>query len=363
MAVQLVPFALQNASHSAALFRQAMSGMYAAGGVLASNELLVTQQATPAMSIVLGPGRAKIVGTAVSPPSGMTFTTQAMYDSLNDAGLSITVATSNPTNPRIDAVYMQIQDSFYSGAANQAIAGIQPGVAAASPVAPAIPTNAILIAYIAVGANVTSIVTANVVQQTSLAAILTGIRVVPTGVYPAGSVLGQYIDDAVFGLRRSIGGSFTPGVTQMPYFNIVRDKVPSISNATDVQLESSYTWQSTPINRGGFIYSAGVVTVPFAGVYNIFASFAFAANATGSRRVQVTKNGASTGTNTILSGEIAGSSVSNSPAFVAGAVLLAAGDTLAVSVWQNSGAALSAVNFGDAHTPASSFFTIVMQSA
>jgi hypothetical protein len=159
------------------------------------------------------------------------------------------------------------------------------------------------------------------------------------------------------------GTVWAPVSGQMPYFNIVRDKVPSISNATDVQLESSYTWQSTPINRGGFIYSAGVVTVPFAGVYNIFASFAFAANATGSRRVQVTKNGASTGTNTILAGEIAGSSVSNSPAFVAGAVLLAANDTLAVSVWQNSGAALSAANFGDAHTPASSFFTIAMQSA
>jgi hypothetical protein len=172
MAVQTVPFALQNASHSAALFRQAMSGMYTVGGVLATNELLVTQSGTPAMLIVLGPGRAKIPGTLVSPPSGMGFTTQGMYDSLNDAALTITVSTSNATNPRIDAAYIQIQDSFYSGAANQAIAGIAAGVPSVSPSAPAIPTNAILIAYIAVGANVTSIVTANITQQTTLANVL-----------------------------------------------------------------------------------------------------------------------------------------------------------------------------------------------
>ena len=98
MTVQTVPYVLQNASHSAALFRQSASAAFTAAGVLGSTELGVRQQASPNMSVILGAGRAKVAGTAVSPPSGFTWTTQAMYDVLNDADLTLTIAASNPTN-------------------------------------------------------------------------------------------------------------------------------------------------------------------------------------------------------------------------------------------------------------------------
>jgi hypothetical protein len=162
MTIQVTPYALQNASHSAALFRQSASAAFMTAGVLSAGELAVTAQATPNMSVVLGPGRAKVAGTSVSPPAGMSWTTQAMYDVLNDAALTLTVTTSNATNPRIDALYGQVQDSFYSGATNTAIAGIAAGVPSPSPVAPSVPTNSILLAYIAVGANVTAIVAGNI---------------------------------------------------------------------------------------------------------------------------------------------------------------------------------------------------------
>ena len=172
MAISATPAYLQNASHSAAIFRGAVSAPFVTGGTLSTAELPVTQQGTPNMSVVLGPGRAMIVGTAVSPPAGQSWTTQGDYYAYNDANLTLTVAASDPTNPRIDAVYIQIQDSFYSGSNNQAVAGISTGTPAPTPGVPAIPTNALLIAYLAVGANVTSIVTANITYQALAAQLL-----------------------------------------------------------------------------------------------------------------------------------------------------------------------------------------------
>jgi hypothetical protein len=194
LAVQLVPYALQNASHSAALFRQSASAAFATSGTLGSAELAVTQQGTPNMSVVLGAGRAKVLGTSVSPPSGFTWTTQAMYDVLNDAPLTLSIAASNATNPRIDALYGQVQDAFYSGSANSAIAAVATGIPAVSPVTPAIPANSTLIAYIAVAANATTIVSANITQQTSLAQLIGGrpgmVSMLPTSVGGTGTAIG-----------------------------------------------------------------------------------------------------------------------------------------------------------------------------
>jgi hypothetical protein len=172
VAIGTVPTYLQNASHSASVFRIAQSAAFATGGILASNELPVSQQGTPNMSVVLGPGRGQIVGTSVSPPSGQAWTTQAQYTAYNDANLTLTVAASNPTNPRIDAVYIGVQDSFYSGSTNTAVAGIVTGTPAASPAQPAVPSNSLLLGYIAVAANATTIVTGNISFQASVATLV-----------------------------------------------------------------------------------------------------------------------------------------------------------------------------------------------
>lgn len=189
MTVQTVPYALQNASHSAAVFRQATSAPFQSAGILGVGELAVSQQGTPNMSVILGAGRAMVAGSQVTPPSGLAFTTQAMYNVLNDGSITLTVTTANATNPRIDAVYVGVQDAFYSGSNNQAVAGVVAGTPAPSPVAPSIPVNSYLIGYIAVGAGVTSIVTANITQQTSIAGLVGGrpglVAVAPTSVVGA----------------------------------------------------------------------------------------------------------------------------------------------------------------------------------
>jgi hypothetical protein len=57
---------------------------------------------------------------------------------------------------------MTIRDAYYSGAFNDVIFQVLAGTPAGSPTAPATPANSISLATIAVGAGVTSILTANI---------------------------------------------------------------------------------------------------------------------------------------------------------------------------------------------------------
>jgi hypothetical protein len=173
MTIQAVPAYLQNASHSAALFRQAIASGVLTGGICGAGELLIAAQSSPNMTVQVGAGRAIVPGTQVSAPTLLgggsgAFTTQGNYFLLNDATISVTISTANATNPRIDAVYAGVQDAYYSGSTNTALIGVVTGVPAPSPAAPAIPNNAILLGYVAVAANATSIVNANITIAATL---------------------------------------------------------------------------------------------------------------------------------------------------------------------------------------------------
>lgn len=167
MALSLVPFALQNGSHSADLFRQAVSSVIPPGGGLVTmGDFAVTQTGTPSMNVLVGVGRAWVPGTNVGNVTGGNFSKQAMYFALNDAAATVSVTTSDPTNPRIDVVYLAIQDSQYAGTTNTAVLGVAAGVPTAGATypanAPAIPSNAIALAWINVTANAASITNANI---------------------------------------------------------------------------------------------------------------------------------------------------------------------------------------------------------
>lgn len=173
MTVQNIPAFLQNATGTNAnVFRAAATAPFSGGGVLSGGELGVRAQSTPNMTVSVNAGRAKVAGTAVSPPSGFTFTTQGFYDVLNDAALTVTIATSNATQPRIDVVCVQVQDSFYAGSINSASITVVTGVAASTPTVPAIPANSLALAYVAVAANTTSIVSANITNVAASASLL-----------------------------------------------------------------------------------------------------------------------------------------------------------------------------------------------
>lgn len=169
MTISAVPAFLQNGSHSADLFRQAVSSFVPpGGGLVTAGDFAVTQTGTASMNVLVGVGRAWVPGTNVGNVTGGNFSKQAMYFALNDAAATVSVATSDPTNPRIDVAYLAIQDSQYAGTTNTAVLGVATGVPTSGATyptnAPSIPSNAIALAWINVTAGAASIDNAHITQ-------------------------------------------------------------------------------------------------------------------------------------------------------------------------------------------------------
>ena len=158
MALRTPPSWLQNGSHPAENDRlTATNVLWASAGVADYASMIVAQSATPGMSVQISEGHAVIAGSSTA--------TQGYYIAYNDAATSLSIATANPTNPRIDRICAVVQDSYYAGANNQVIFQAVTGTPAASPVAPAAPVSSITLAYVAVAANATSILNGNITDQ------------------------------------------------------------------------------------------------------------------------------------------------------------------------------------------------------
>ena len=157
MALRTPPSWLQNGSHPAENDRLSMQALYATTGIIGTSSLAVTQNGTPNMSVNSATGWAAILGTYQS--------NMGVYTAYNDATVNAAIATANPTLARIDLVCLTVSDSFYTGSTNTVAVNVVTGTAAASPTVPATPTNSIALAQVAVGAGVTSIVTANITDS------------------------------------------------------------------------------------------------------------------------------------------------------------------------------------------------------
>lgn len=124
-------------------------------GILHGTDLGVTQNGGGAMSVIVSSGFALISGTDSSPVQGQ-------YHVYNDANVTVTVPTSNPSNPRIDLIVATIEDAYYAGGSNTAILQDIAGTPAASPLVPATPADSLVLAHVYVGTGVGSILTANI---------------------------------------------------------------------------------------------------------------------------------------------------------------------------------------------------------
>jgi hypothetical protein len=174
------PGFLQNAGnvHTAEITRNAIgpllhgnnaaSSLVGRGGVVfgPGGSLTVSQNGSPNMSVNVNSGFIYIPGTEGSK--------QGLYSCLNDASKNVTIAAADGSNPRIDLIVCKVQDTVYSGATNSWSIVAVTGTPAGSPVAPTAPANSITLARIAVGAGVTSIVTANITDVRFYAAALGG---------------------------------------------------------------------------------------------------------------------------------------------------------------------------------------------
>jgi hypothetical protein len=159
MALRTPPSWLQQGSHPAENDRLAMQGIIATTGIIGSGSLAVTQNGTPNMSVNVAAGWAAIVGDST--------TNMGVYQIYNDAAQNLTITTAPVANSRIDRIVATVNDAYYSGLLNNVTFSVIAGTVAASPTAPATPSNSISLATIAVGTGVTSILTANITDTRS----------------------------------------------------------------------------------------------------------------------------------------------------------------------------------------------------
>lgn len=164
MTLRTPPSWLQGGTHTAENDRLMLRGLVGTQGVgSGSTELQVTQLGTPSMNVQVAAGWGWVLGTTTS--------SQGMYSSYNDAAVTLAVGASHATLLRIDLVCFTVQDAAYAGALNNCVLQVVAGTPAASPVAPATPASSLVLAQVAIGAGVTTIVNANITDSRTRAAL------------------------------------------------------------------------------------------------------------------------------------------------------------------------------------------------
>ena len=172
MTIHTPPSWLQNGSHPAENDRLTTQALWATTGIISPSSLAVTASSPANMSINIAAGWAAVVGT-IQPNMGT-------YVAYNDGTVNIAITTANPTNPRIDLVCLTVQDSYYTGSADDVILQVIAGTPASSPSVPTLPANSISLATVAVAAGALSITSGNI----------TDTRVSVTTNLPIGDITG-----------------------------------------------------------------------------------------------------------------------------------------------------------------------------
>ena len=153
------PLHAQNLTYSATLDRQLIDSLYSQGGIVLHTDLAVTQRGAGAnMSVDVSSGHVVVTGTDAAG--------QGKYLCWSDATTNVVIATA-PTagNSRIDLIVAQVRDADQNGGANNdwVIAAVTGTPATTgTQAAPAAPASSFVLAQIAVGPSVTSIVNANI---------------------------------------------------------------------------------------------------------------------------------------------------------------------------------------------------------
>lgn len=158
------------------------------GGVRPSYQGLgmqVTQDASPDMYVLVNTGSVFVPAAIV---------TNAGWVCHNNGSKSLAIQAANPTYPRIDVVIAHVYDAVDdSGTLNQWALEVVEGTAAAVPVAPALPTNCIALAQVAVAANASTVTNANITDLRTYTVALGGTLPVVSTAKPSQPYKGQVI--------------------------------------------------------------------------------------------------------------------------------------------------------------------------
>ncbi len=143
---EINPSYLQAGTHSALSDRQALTTLLAqSGGTRDAGSFAVTPGGGMDLSVAAGAGWTQEVAG------------QGVYHFSSDSAVTLTLTGSDSVNGRIDLVVAQVHDSTYTGDTDTWTVEVVEGVAAPTPVAPALPDRAMLLATVDVAAGVAAV--------------------------------------------------------------------------------------------------------------------------------------------------------------------------------------------------------------
>lgn len=196
MATVNPPSYLQNGSHSAlsdrltisGLLQPGATGLVSRGGVRATgdgNGLAVVAAATANNTVVVH------AGTCFVPEADGT----GVYACHNDADVTLTVPSASTTQSRRDLVVAQVNDSTFSGSSdNWTLTIVQGTPSSGTPVAPAVPANALALAdYLVPASSSTNVTNANINDRRVNLTALGGVIPVLSTAMPANPYRGMSV--------------------------------------------------------------------------------------------------------------------------------------------------------------------------
>lgn len=286
--------------------------------------------ASSGMTLAVNPGVVWVQGSAAA--------NSGMYEGILDTANTVTLATSDPTNPRIDNIIVQFTDLGTSS--STAVVTPQTGTPAASPSAPTLPNNSLLLAQVSVAASASSISAGNITDK-RVWTVATGGIVPMTNV--SSGITGQaglYAHDLSSGRLKVSDGSgnavspkvapFTPqtaGATATITIGSLTTLASLVITMDGVtQVEMRFTWSQITPGTGTSsdsplisLLAAGVTIKTFSlypvgtGNVNGGSLFANVTPAAGATTFALTSNGSGTAGHTfnLSSGELRVSAISS----------------------------------------------------
>jgi hypothetical protein len=211
------------------------------------------------MKVTPGSGLQVIVASGavvVANSSGSTF--GGYLFSMMSSG-TLTVATADPTNPRVDLICATVSDVGTSS--SFAEVQIITGTPAPSPTTPAVPANSLALAAVLVPANASSILAGNINTAAALTVAAGGVLPSPASSAPAG-YNGAYLHDLTSG---SLKHNSATGVVQAHVLPFSPQVVAVTSNVSVPQTPSQVTVSSISFTSDGatdweFAFSAPDLT-------------------------------------------------------------------------------------------------------